>query len=40
MENRVFQQILWAAPEELQRYNFLEADRLLIEKLAAGEILI
>lgn len=38
VENRVFQQVLWVPPRELLQYDFLKADRLLIEKLAAGEI--
>ncbi len=38
IENRVFQQIEWAKPSELADYDFLEADRILIEKLEEGEI--
>ncbi|MBI4481169.1 MAG: (deoxy)nucleoside triphosphate pyrophosphohydrolase [Acidobacteria bacterium] len=37
-ENRVFKQILWAHPHELDRFDFLEADRPLVERLVAGEI--
>jgi len=40
IENRVFQQFCWAAPRELPQYDFLEADRLLIEGLAAGKIIV
>jgi len=36
MENRVFRQVCWALPEELLHYDFLEADRVLVQKLAAG----
>jgi 8-oxo-dGTP diphosphatase len=36
--NRVFQRILWATPGELAGYDFLEADRALIEKLSDGRI--
>ncbi len=39
IENRVFRQVLWVSPQELLQYDFLEADRLLIEKLAAGKVL-
>jgi len=38
VENRVFQQVLWAAPQDLPQYDFLEADRPLIEKLRSGEL--
>ena len=40
IENRVFQQVRWAAPPDLVSYDFLEADRPLVEKLASGEILL
>lgn len=38
VENRVFSQICWAAPRDLPRYDFLDADRILVKKLAEGEI--
>lgn len=38
VQNRVFQQVLWAAPQDLPQYDFLEADRLLVEKLRSGEV--
>jgi 8-oxo-dGTP diphosphatase len=34
IENRVFEQIEWAKPEELPAKDFLDADRELIERLA------
>ena len=37
-ENRVFKQILWAHPQELDRFDFLEADRPLVMRLVAIEI--
>ena len=37
-ENRVFQQIRWVLPGELENFDFLEADRPLLRKIAAGEI--
>lgn len=40
IENRVFEQVRWASPQELPRYDFLEADRALIERLAAGELAV
>ena len=33
-ENRIFGQVSWASPNELTAYDFLEADRPLIQKLA------
>ncbi len=39
-ENRVFQQICWAGRQQLLEYDFLEADRPLVQKIAAGEIQI
>jgi 8-oxo-dGTP diphosphatase len=35
IENRVFEQIAWAKPEELPARDFLDADRALIERLAS-----
>lgn len=35
--NHAFEQIVWAEPGQLVRYNFLEADRGLVAKLAHGE---
>jgi len=37
-ENRAFQQIRWVQPRDLSQYNFLEADRPLIRKLADGNM--
>lgn len=37
-ENRVFQQILWANPRDLTLYDFLEADRPLVEQLQSGKL--
>jgi 8-oxo-dGTP pyrophosphatase MutT (NUDIX family) len=34
-ENRAFQQIRWVRPQETTTYDFLEADRPLIEQLSA-----
>ena len=39
LENRIFQRISWGCPRELLQYDFLEADRALIERIAAGEVL-
>jgi 8-oxo-dGTP diphosphatase len=39
IENRIFKQIVWAAPRELPRYDFLEADIGLVKQLANGELL-
>jgi 8-oxo-dGTP diphosphatase len=40
IENRIFQQIRWAAPAELRDYDFLEGDLTLVAKLAAGEVMV
>lgn len=37
VENRVFQEVRWAALPDLARYDFLEADRPLVERVASGE---
>ena len=39
-KNRVFQQICWSDRQQLPGYDFLEADRPLVRKIAAGEIRI
>ncbi len=36
--NRVFEAIEWAPREKLPSYNFLEADRELVKRIARGEI--
>ena len=36
--NRVFEAIEWAPRAQLPRYNFLEADRELVNRIARGEI--
>lgn len=38
IENRVFEAIEWVPRCELTRYQFLEADRKLVERIARGEI--
>jgi 8-oxo-dGTP diphosphatase len=38
VRNRVFETIAWASRAELPSYNFLEADRALVERIARGEI--
>ena len=40
IENRVFQQVCWATPEELRHYDFLAADLPLVQKLITGELAI
>lgn len=39
-KNIVFEQILWCAPASLPDFEFLPADRELIEKLASGALLL
>ena len=36
IENRIFREIQWAEPNELPKYDFLEADLTLLKDLAAG----
>lgn len=38
VENRVFEAIEWASRKKLPEYNFLEADRELVSRIARGEI--
>ncbi len=39
IENRVFEAIEWAERSRLPEYDFLEADRDLVERIARGELL-
>jgi 8-oxo-dGTP diphosphatase len=39
VENRIFREIRWVERSELPRLDFLEADRQLVQDLAAGKIL-
>jgi 8-oxo-dGTP diphosphatase len=39
LENRIFRDMRWAKPSELQALDFLEADLTLVEDLAAGKLL-
>ncbi len=36
--NRAFEKIEWASVSDLPRYDFLEADRELVDRMARGEI--
>jgi 8-oxo-dGTP diphosphatase len=38
MANQAFEQILWVEPGELANYDFLEADRALVARIARGEL--
>lgn len=38
MANRAFEQLIWVEPRELLNYDFLEADRALVARLARGEL--
>ena len=40
VENRIFEKVCWVALHELPQYDFLEADRSLIDRLAAGEVML
>ena len=39
LENRIFEQIRWVHPGDLTRFDFLDADRDIIRRLAKGELL-
>lgn len=39
IENRIFKDVIWAERETLPQYDFLEADKTLIEDIAAGKVL-
>ena len=38
MANQAFEQILWVEPHDLLGYDFLEADRALVARIAHGEL--
>jgi 8-oxo-dGTP diphosphatase len=38
IENRVFEAVVWTPRQALPSYNFLEADRELVRRIARGEI--
>jgi 8-oxo-dGTP diphosphatase len=39
LENRIFKDMQWAAPKDLPKFDFLEADLTLVNDLAAGRLL-
>jgi 8-oxo-dGTP diphosphatase len=39
LENRIFNQFKWANPVDLPRYDFLDADKGLVQDIAAGKII-
>jgi 8-oxo-dGTP diphosphatase len=39
IENRIFRDMQWAEPKDLPKFDFLEADVLLVRDLAAGKLL-
>ena len=39
IDNRIFRDVRWAAPEELPNYDFLEADAPLVRDLAVGKVI-
>jgi len=38
IENRIFRDLQWSAPDALPSYDFLEADASLVQDLAAGRL--
>ena len=38
IENRIFKEVIWAGREMLPNYDFLEADKKLVQEIAAGKI--
>jgi len=39
LENRIFKDMQWAAPKDLPKFDFLEADLTLVNDLATGKLL-
>jgi 8-oxo-dGTP diphosphatase len=39
IENRIFRDVQWSAPENLPSYDFLEADASVVRDLASGKLL-
>jgi 8-oxo-dGTP diphosphatase len=39
IENRIFRDMQWAEPKDLPKFDFLEADVLLVRDLAAGKLI-
>lgn len=39
ISNQIFEAVEWATREQLPQYNFLEADRELVARLARGEVI-
>jgi 8-oxo-dGTP diphosphatase len=39
IENRIFKDIQWSMPQDLPKYDFLEADLTLVRDLAAGKLI-
>ena len=39
LENRIFRDMQWVAPQELPTYDFLEADLTLVKDLSKGKFL-
>ena len=39
IENRIFKDLQWSDPKDLPKYDFLEADEMLVRDLAAGKLL-
>jgi 8-oxo-dGTP diphosphatase len=39
IENKIFKDLQWSNPQDLPKYDFLEADQTLVRDLAAGKLL-
>jgi 8-oxo-dGTP diphosphatase len=39
LENRIFRDMQWAAPQDLTKFDFLEADLTLVKNLSNGKLL-
>ena len=39
IENKIFKDLQWSTPQDLPKYDFLEADMTLVRDLAAGKLL-
>jgi 8-oxo-dGTP diphosphatase len=39
IENKIFNQLKWADPQDLPHYDFLDADKGLVEDIASGKVI-
>jgi len=39
LENKIFNQFKWVSPQDLPSYDFLDADKQLVQQIAAGKVI-